>query len=103
VNRKAELLSNEFKVASQIFECNEAKKNIWFGKLADLLKNQMAPATVMKSLRVLFEWGIVKVEYGATDTGRAGRLLFIAGESRSTIKDIYENFWKEQVPEDGHQ
>jgi predicted transcriptional regulator len=104
VNRsKAELLSNEFKVAAQIYECNEAKQNIWFSKLAELLKDHMAPATVMKSLRALFEWGIIKAEYGATDKGRAGRLLFIAGESRSTIKDIYENFWKEQTPEEGRQ
>lgn len=96
---KATLLSNEFKVAAQIYECNEENQKIWFSKLAELLKAEMCPATVMKSIRGLFDWGIVKAEYGETDKGRAGRLLFIAGESKSTIKDIYENFWKDSPPE----
>ncbi|MGO8805643.1 MAG: hypothetical protein ACLQO7_03420 [Candidatus Bathyarchaeia archaeon] len=88
------ILSKEFKVAAQIYECNERSETVWFSKLAELLKPYMSPATVMKSLRTLSDWGIIKAEYGPTDKGRAGRLLFIAGESKSTIKDIYENFWK---------
>ena len=91
---KAELLSNEFKVAAQIYECNQNEQKIWFTNLVELLAPHMSSATVMKSLRTLFDWGIVKAEYGPTDKNRAGRLLFIAGESKSTIKEIYENFWK---------
>jgi hypothetical protein len=91
---KSDLLSNEFKVAAQIYECNQAEQKIWFSKLSEILAPHMSQATVMKSLRILFDWGIVKAEYGPTDKNRAGRLLFIAGESRSTIKEIYENFWK---------
>ena len=90
---KSMLLSHEFKVASQIYECNSKKESVWFSKLAILLKNHMSTGTVMKSLRRLSEWGLVTAEYGPTDTGRAGRLLFIAGESKSIIKEIYENFW----------
>jgi hypothetical protein len=92
---KAELLSNEFKVAAQIYECNLSGEKIWFSKLAEILKDYMSSTTVMNSLRGLSQWGIVKAEYGETDKGRAGRLLFIAGESKTTIKEIYENFWKE--------
>ena len=95
---KAAQLSKEFKVAAQIYECNENQERIWFSKLAKLLKPCIDSATVMKSLRTLFDWGIVKAEYGPTDKNRAGRLLFIAGESKSTIKEIYENYWKESVP-----
>jgi hypothetical protein len=91
---KADLLSNEFKVAAQIYACNEAKQKIWFSKLTELLGDHMSSATVIKSLRTLFDWGIVKAEYGETDKGRAGRLLYIAGESKGIIKEIYENFWK---------
>jgi hypothetical protein len=94
VKTKADLLSNEFKVAAQIYEYNIAEKRVWFSKLAELLKPCMSQATVMKSIKTLFDWGIVKAEYGATDKNRAGRLLYIAGESKSTIKEIYENFWK---------
>jgi hypothetical protein len=92
---KSALLSNEFKVAAQIYEYNEAKKNIWFSKLAELLKDEMSPTTVINSLRGLTQWGIVRAEYGPTDKGRAGRLLFIAGESKTVIKEVYEVFWKE--------
>ncbi len=91
---KSELLSNEFKVAAQIYEYNLIEQKIWFSKLVQLLQPYMSQATVMKSLRTLFDWGIVKAEYGPTDKNRAGRLLYIAGESRTTIKEIYENFWK---------
>jgi hypothetical protein len=100
---KAELLSNEFKVAAQIYECNLSGEKIWFSKLAEQFdgklnpaKGKLSPATVLKALRALSAWGIVKAEYGATDKDRAGRLLYITGESKSTIKEIYENFWKEQ-------
>ncbi len=93
---KSDLLSNEFKVAAQIYECNDKNEIIWFSKLAELLSSYMSPATVMKSLRMLSDWGVIKAEYGATDKGRAGRLLFIAGESKSAIKEVYENFWKDQ-------
>jgi len=91
---KASQLSNEFKVAAQIYEYNQKEERIWFTKLSKLLEPCIDPATVMKSLRTLFDWGIVKAEYGPTDKNRAGRLLYIAGESKSTIKEIYENFWK---------
>ena len=90
---KSELLSNEFKVAAQIYEYNLSEKKIWFSKLAEILKPHMSQATVMKALRILFDWGIVKAEYGPTDKNRAGRLLYIAGESKSTIEEIYENYW----------
>lgn len=91
---KKDLLSKEFKVAAQIYECNANNETVWFTKLAELLKDDMSPATTMKALRTLVDWNMVKAEYGATAKGRAGRLLFIVGESRETIKQIYEKFWK---------
>lgn len=93
--KKSEILSNEFKVAAQIYECNEKGDNVWFTKLAELLKDHISQSTVMKSLRTLFDWGIVTAQYGETDKKRAGRLLFISGESKETIRQIYEKFWKD--------
>jgi len=90
---KEDILSNEFKVAAQIYECNNKDENVWFTKLVGLLEGEMSSSTVMKSLRTLFDFGIVKAQYGETDKGRAGRLLFIAGESKDTIRQIYEEFW----------
>ena len=91
---KRELLSKEFKVAAQIYECNENNKVVWFTRLAELLKDEMSPATTMKALRTLVDWNMVKADYGQTAKGRAGRLLLIAGESKETIREIYEKFWK---------
>ena len=96
IKSKSDLLSNEFKVAAQVYECNEKGENIWFSKLVTLLGTHMSAATVMKSLRMLSDWSVIRAEYGPTDKGRAGRLLFIAGESKSTIKEVYENFWNEK-------
>ena len=91
---KKDLLSKEFKVAAQIYECNDKNETVWFTELAELLKDDMSPTTTMKALRTLVDWNMVKAQYGPTPKGRAGRLLFIAGESKETIKEIYEKFWK---------
>lgn len=93
---KKDILSNDFKVAAEIYRCNESGEKVWFNKLVDLLEGKMVKSTVMNSLDTLSDWGIVTAQFGETDTGRAGRLLFISGESKETIKQIYEKFWKDR-------
>ena len=94
---KSDILSNELKVAAEIYRCNfVSREKIWFTKLVDLLKDEMSKTTVMKALNTLFDWGIVKAEYGETEKGRAGRLLLIATEHKDTIKKIYEAYWKDR-------
>lgn len=94
-DRKKDILSDEFKVAAEIFRFNNIlKEPIWFTKLAEELKDEMSSSTVLRALNVLSDWGIVKAQYGATGKGRAGRLLYIAGEARNTIESVYEQFWK---------
>lgn len=93
---KEDLLSPEFKVAAEIYEYNEKKEKVWFNKLVKSLQSKGGPskATVAESLNSLFDWGIVKGEYGETEGGRAGRLLFITNESKDIIRDIDRKFWK---------
>jgi DNA-binding HxlR family transcriptional regulator len=91
---KKDILSKEFKVACEIYRFNEKEEKVWFTKLKDSLEGEMVQSTLMNALRTLFDWGIVKAEYGETEKGRAGRLLFVAGESRQIIKDVYETYWK---------
>ena len=94
---RGDILSPEFKVAAEIYKYTEVRgEKIWFTKLAKSLEGEMSQSTVMKSLRRLFDWGIVKAEFGETDKGRAGRLLYIAGESKDVIGKIYDNFWKDK-------
>lgn len=95
---RSEILSKEFKIACEIHRLNKKGEKVWFTKLRDSLKDKMSPSTLMNGLRTLFDWGIVKAEYGQTDTGRAGRLLFISGESKHIIEEIYEEYWKPSRP-----
>ena len=95
-NTRDSPLSNSFKVASEIYHITEEEKQrVWYGKLAHTLSQIMSSSTVLNSINELINWGIVKVEYGPTETGRAGRLLYISGESKDAIKSVHETYWKD--------
>jgi len=94
---KSDALSTDMKVAAEIYKFNEMpKQRIWFTKLVKSLEpKKISKTTIARSLDKLFDWGIVKAEYGETETGRAGRLLYITNETKDTIKAVYEEFWKD--------
>ena len=87
-------LSNELKVATEIFGCQERGEKVWLGKLQANLNGEISKNTVSAALDTLFDWGIIKAEYGETEKGRAGRLLMISNESTPLIKELYEKYWK---------
>ena len=89
----SEVLSREFIVASEIQHANINNEKIWFSKLVDILKPIMSKVTVAKSIDTLFDWNIVKGEYGETTPGHAGRLLKITNESKNKMNSIYEEYW----------
>ena len=92
---KSDVLSNDMKIAAEIYKFNEdLKEPVWFTKLVDSLNNEISKSAIARSLDRLFDWGIVKAEYGETGTGRAGRLLYITNETKGTIKSVYKEFWK---------
>ncbi len=74
-------------VIAKIYEYNFVKKEpLWFSKLAKLLKNDMHPKKLLKILVWLQDRGYITHEYGETEKGRAGRLIFI---------DTFETPWKD--------
>jgi hypothetical protein len=87
-------LSNELKVATEIFGCQERGEKVWLGKLRERLTGEISKNTISAALDTLFDWGIIKAEYGETEKGRAGRLLMISNESTPLIKELYEKYWK---------
>jgi|GEM_PF-707850 len=87
-------LSNELKVAAEIFGCQERGEKVWLGKLQERLAGEISKNTISAALDTLFDWGIIKAEYGETEKGRAGRLLMISNESTPLIKELYEKYWK---------
>jgi len=89
-------LSNELKVAAEIYSCEIQRQKVWLGKLVDRLNGKISKNTISAAIDTLFDWGIIKAEYGATEKGRAGRLLMISNEAKPTIKDLYEKYWKDQ-------
>lgn len=89
-------LSNELKVATEIFGCQERREKVWLGKLQQNLAGEVSKNTVSAALDTLFDWGIIKAEYGETEKGRAGRLLMISNESVPMIKELYVKYWKDR-------
>lgn len=87
-------LSNELKVAAEIFGCQERGEKVWLGKLQERLNGEISKNTISAALDTLFDWGIIKAEYGETEKGRAGRLLMISNESVPLIKELYEKYWE---------
>jgi len=71
-------LSNDLKVACEIYACKKRGEVVWYNKLVQLLKGEVSGSTITKSLHNLFDWGIIKGDYGETEKGRAGRLFFIS-------------------------
>jgi hypothetical protein len=88
-------LSKEFVVAVAIYEMTKVHhENVWYNKLVEGLEDKVSKNTVTKSLNTLLDWGIIKIEFGETDKGRAGKLLTISNESTPIIRELYQKYWK---------
>lgn len=87
-------LSNEFKVAAEIYACNENGELVWYTKLVQRLSGKLSKNTITRALDTLFDWGIVKAEYGETETGRAGKLLMVSNEAKPIVQELYLRYWK---------
>lgn len=88
-------LSSELKVAAEIYACEIEHKPVWLGKLVERLTGKVSKNTISAAIDTLFDWGIIKAEYGPTEKGRAGRLLMISNEAKPLIKELYEKYWKD--------
>ena len=89
-------LSNEFKVACEIFKAGLNGEPIYFSKLVEKLSGKLSKNTISNAIDTLFDWGIIKAEYGPISaSGRAGRLFEISNEHKNRIQDLYENYWKD--------
>lgn len=88
-------LSKEFKVAAEIYACNENGELVWYTKLVQRLSGKLSKNTIARALDTLFDWGIVKAEYGETETGRAGKLLMISNEAKPIVQELYLRYWKD--------
>jgi len=84
-------------MAAEIYHCQVNHEVVWYGKLVERLAGVVSKNTISNAIETLFDWGIIKAEFGETETGRAGRLLMISNEARPLIKELYEKYWKPVV------
>jgi len=99
-SQKKSPLSTEFMVACEIIKLRESDEKAWFSKLVETMDKKSADkrlskATISRALNSLFDWGIVKGEYGETSPGRGGRLLLISNEAEKLVFDLYTRYWKD--------
>lgn len=90
-------ISDDLKVACEIWHFNQINEPIYFTKLVESLKMYMSKQVVSHSLDTLEDWMIVYGEYGPAGEGRIARVFFIdthdGGDFR--IRELYESYWKE--------
>lgn len=90
------MLSNEFKVGVIIYYLTEVLgEKAWSTKLETILSRYMSSSTLLRMLRFLESWRVIKAQYGETETGRAGKLYYISNEDKEVMKKLYENYWQE--------
>jgi len=93
-------LSTEFKVACEIVKLRERGERVWSTKLVESFggyppEKRLSKATIDRAIVALFDWGIIRGEYGETSPGHGGRLLVICNEAESLVFDLYSKYWKE--------
>ena len=68
-------------------------KGVPFSQLIDDFGSALSKSGILGSLNTLNDWAVIKTEYGELESGRAGRLYSISGESVLTVKTTYDQFW----------
>lgn len=89
-------LSKEFKVACEILKAELHGEKIWYTRLVERLEGKVSKNSISEAIDTLFDWGIIKAEYGPTDKGQAARLFEISNEHKARIRDLYEHYWKDK-------
>jgi len=84
------ILSNDFKIACEIYKAELNQEPIWFTKLTEILYGKIGKTIISDSLDALSDYGIVRYVYGATNTGCVAGLLYICDEHKNRIKIIYD-------------
>ena len=83
-------LSNEFKVACEIYHNELRNSPIEFKQLVKEMNGIVTEDEIKKELDILFDWGIVNVEF--TDSHR--KVIVISTSSRPVIASLYDKYWR---------
>lgn len=87
-------LANEFKVACEIYKAEIESGPIEVPKLFERLEGKLDKKTINNALSTLFDWGMIKIEYGLTEDHSSGAHLRIDSWHQDRIRELYEHYWK---------
>ena len=84
------ILSNDLKICHVVYEYNQRTEKIWFSKLVEELEGVVSKVTISKSIDRLFDLGVINGSWEKVE-GKWTRVISIAGEAESFVKNVYEN------------
>ena len=86
-------LSQELIVACCIWDLQSKNEKIWLLKIQGNLSGIVGKAKVRSAIDTLFDWSLIKAEYGETDKKRAGRLYRIPEEAVPMIAELHKKYY----------
>lgn len=82
------ILSNEFKIACDIYSANILNEPIWYSKIVDRLKNEMEENDVSAAMDALSDFNIVTGKYGQTGNDSVAMLYEITDDHKKRISEL---------------
>ncbi|MDD3019815.1 MAG: hypothetical protein PHX61_02390 [Alphaproteobacteria bacterium] len=86
-------LSPELIVACCIYDLQLKNEKIWLLKIQQNLAGIVGGNRIRSAIDTLFDWGIIKAEYGETDKKRAGRLYRIQEDAVPMIAELHNKYY----------
>jgi hypothetical protein len=92
-------LSYELIVACCIYDLQLKNEKVWLLKIQQNLAGIVGGNRIRSAIDTLFDWGIIKAEYGETDKKRAGRLYQIQEDAVPMIAELHKRYYAKLFPE----
>ena len=86
-------LSNDLKVACEIYKENLSRRPVWFSKLVETLDGVISRYEVSHAIDTLTDWGIIEGHYDSLGNGWSGYVYEISDSAQDTIKKLYETHY----------
>lgn len=83
-----DVLCTEFKVACEICYCNMSGDCVTRTDVVERLKGVLSEDVVVTSLRTLFKWGIVEIDFVHGEF-----LLYICRDACKIVSDLCKRYW----------
>jgi hypothetical protein len=86
-------LSYELIVACCIYDLHSKNEKVWFLKIQQNLAGIVGGNRIRTAIDTLFDWSMIKAEYGETDKKRAGRLYRIQEDAVPLISELHKKYY----------